>query len=80
MLVDNDLSQYSIVGQKQIEKDIIWGGIIDNRAVAILYDDYIIRIESVESLFVNLGSSAGFGDTCGLNKDILAFRNQNSYL
>lgn len=80
LLVENDLDQYSIVGQKQVEKKIIWGGIIANRAIAVLYDDFIIRIESVESLFVSLGLSAGFGDACSLNREILAFRNANTYL
>lgn len=71
-LILSEFGEFNIISMKSMEKNILWGGIISNKAFAILFEDFVVKIESVESLFKNLGTNPGFGDQCGLSKNVLA--------
>ena len=77
-LIESELGEFSIVSMKSLENNVLWGGIVSNKAFAILFENYVIKIESVESLFKNLGTNPGFGDQCGLSKHVLASSSENA--
>lgn len=68
-LIKNEGPMSVIVGMKQLDEEIIWGCALRNRAIAILLKSFEIRIESIQSIFINLMSGGGFENKFRLSKD-----------
>lgn len=69
LLVKNDEEEFVVCGQKQLEKNIVWGTVLSNRIICIVDEKYNMELRSVEYLFASLTSGGGFGGNCQLPAD-----------
>ena len=60
LLIDEDGPNSTICAMKQLRTPIIWGTVLRNRVICILFNDFELNLESIQSIFVNLLSGGGF--------------------
>lgn len=68
-LVKNDQDEFVLCGQKQMQKNMIWGTVLSNRIVCFVDEEYNMELRSVEYLFASFASGGGFGGCHQLPKD-----------
>ena len=77
-LIKNQGPESTICGMKRMDKQLVWGCVLRNRTIAVLHLDFELCLESIQSMFTNLVTGAGFETkfqltkseyTCGKPKD-----------
>lgn len=60
LLIDEDGPNSAVCAMKQLRNPIIWGTVLRNRVICMLFNDFELNLESIQSIFVNLLSGGGF--------------------
>lgn len=60
LLIQDEGNNSQICAMKQLNQKILWGCVLRNRVICILFDDFEINLFSIQSIFVNLLSGGGF--------------------
>ena len=68
LLAKQEGGSLNLVGMKQLGQQVLWGQVLRNRVILVVFEDYEVHMLSVQTVFVNLMSGGGFEAKFKLSK------------